>query len=305
MVTANQRKPSKWMLLAIAQSLIWFFGVPIICRKYWDALFGSMSDRVADFTITTFTPILVIFIYNIIMLPIYYFQHPFFEQFKIQRDRPWPWRDERENVRRAFWALSARSVKLTLINMFILLPIMAIQKILLIQSLGKVNPSAFRTDDESWPSMMDNSRDLILLTVLHEFGFYSAHRLMHTFPSLYQYHKVHHEYKCNTTLGAQHNHPVDFILSIGGPGLLTAVFINPHSSTFFQWFLWVMYANLDDHVGYSFPWSPVRWFPLSASTDEHEFHHSKNLGCFASKLSIFNSLLGGYEQYSTHVRKSE
>ena len=30
----------------------------------------------------------------------------------------------------------------------------------------------------------------------------------------------------------------------------------------------------------SIPRSACRWFPFSASTDEHEFHHSKNLGCF-------------------------
>ena len=27
-----------------------------------------------------------------------------------------------------------------------------------------------------------------------------------------------------------------------------------------------MVANVDDHCGYEFPWSPVRWFPLAAAT---------------------------------------
>jgi sterol desaturase/sphingolipid hydroxylase (fatty acid hydroxylase superfamily) len=54
------------------------------------------------------------------------------------------------------------------------------------------------------------------------------------------------------------------------------------------------YMTVDDHCGYAFPWSPVRWFPLSANTDQHEFHHSKNMGCFASKLAIYDQLFDRY-----------
>lgn len=56
--------------------------------------------------------------------------------------------------------------------------------------------------------------------------------------------------------------------------------------------LWLLLGRVlaDDHCGYAFPWSPVRWFPLSANTDQHEFHHSKNMGCFASKLAIYDQL---------------
>lgn len=283
-----------WMILAIAQSLLWLFGLPIFCRKYWDRLFGFVSPGVADVIIGPITSIIFIFGYNIIMLPIYYMQHPFFEQFKIQRDRPWPWLDKQEKVRRDFWNLIARSVKLTLFNAFIVGPILTVSKTYLLPP----HPSMFRTDNESWPNLLQNIRDLCILAILHEFGFYFTHRMMHSYPFLYKYHKVHHEFKMNVALAAQYNHPIDFILSIGGPMLLALALVNPHSSTYFQFLVWSLFANLDDHVGYSFPWSPVRWFPLAAATDEHEFHHSKNLGCFGSKLSIFNLFLGGYEHFN-------
>lgn len=301
--STNQKTPSKWMILAIAQSILFMLGTPLLCHKYWDRLFGSMHQHVAEFLLSSLTPITVYTIYSLVMLPIYYMQHPFLEQFKIQRDRSWPWLDEREHVRRQFWKLTFRSVKFTLCNLFVLLPLMAISKIILSNITGTEDPNLFQTDPEHWPTLMENTRNMILLALFHEFGFYSTHRIMHTYPSLYKYHKVHHEYKMNTTLASQHNHPIDFILSIGGPALLAVFIVNPHSSTLFQFTVWTMVANLDDHVGYSFPWSPVRWFPFSAATDEHEFHHSKNLGCFASKLSIYNSLLGGYEYYDNNNKK--
>jgi len=257
------------------------------------------SAKTAEVLLTCSTPIGVVLIYNIAMAPIYYAQIPFFEQFKIQKDRPWPWLDKRDNIRRAFWALSSKSLKLTAVNMCIVIPLLVVAKVYMIdEMLGRANPHAFDTSDEHWPSLTKNTLNILLLVVLHELGVYVTHRMSHAYPVLYKYHKMHHEYKMNTTLAAQHNHPIDHIFSIAGPGLFALSLVNPHSLTAFQWTLWAMFSNLDEHVGYAFPWSPVRWFPFSASTNEHEFHHSKNIGCFGSKLSIFNSLLGGHEHFN-------
>lgn len=243
-------------------------------------------------------PIFICFTFNLTMLPIYWAQHPFFEQFKIQKDKAWPWLSENKHVRDDFWMLSIRSVKLASVNLFILLPMMSAMKIWIVKVIGLENPNAFSTDEAHWPTSIQNVQDLLLMVVLHELGFYMTHKMMHIYPSLYKYHKIHHEYKMNTTIASQHNHPIDFILSIGGPALLAVAVVHPHMSTLFQFTIWSMFANLDDHLGYAFPWSPVRWFVLSAATEEHEFHHSKNVGCYASKLSIFNTLFGGYEHYN-------
>jgi len=281
---------------------MWLFGLPLYFKKYWVTAFGSFSNGQAEFIINL-VPIPFFIGYNLIMLPIYYIQHPFFEQFKIQNDTSWQWLDHREKKRRSFWALVVRSIKMISVNLFILLPILSFLKIYTLERLGLDSPSAFAVDSDHWPSMIQNCRDIFLLSLVHELGFYTTHRMMHTYPSLYKYHKVHHEFKANIALASLHNHPVDFILSIGVPALLAISIINPHSSTQLLWSLWTLQANLDDHVGYSFPWSPVRWFPFAATTDEHEFHHSKNLGCFGSKLSIFNSIFGGYEHYYAHTDK--
>lgn len=297
----SQKRPSIWMCVAILQSCLWFFTLPRICRTYW-YLFSSYSNETAEFIINL-TPSIFYCGYCILVLPIYYIQHPFFEQYKIQ-DKTWPWLHQNEKVRKAFWTLTKRSLRLAAVNLFLLAPLLSFMKIRVVAMLGFEGPS-FATDAESWPSHRRAFHDVILLSLIHEFGFYSSHRLMHSQPFLYRYHKIHHEYKENIAIAAQHNHFIDFILSIALPALLALSIVQCHSVTQFQWTLWTMYANLDDHVGYSFPWSPVRWFPLAALTDEHEFHHSRNLGCFGSKLSIFNSIFGGYEHYSTKGWKKE
>ena len=146
---------------------------------------------------------------------------------------------------------------------------------------------SFQTSD--WPSYSTLMRDNVAMSLIHEFAFYWAHRLSHH-PQLYRFHKVHHEYTQNTILAAQHEHPIDYVITIAAPALLAVAVVAPHSFTLFQWIGWLIMANIDDHVGYAFPWSPVRWFPLAAATEQHEFHHSKNMGCFASKLSIYDTL---------------
>eukprot|EP00554_Chaetoceros_debilis_P010615 CAMPEP_0194108298 /NCGR_PEP_ID=MMETSP0150-20130528/8026_1 /TAXON_ID=122233 /ORGANISM="Chaetoceros debilis, Strain MM31A-1" /LENGTH=331 /DNA_ID=CAMNT_0038796973 /DNA_START=82 /DNA_END=1077 /DNA_ORIENTATION=- len=314
----HQKKPSRWMLLAIAQSLMWLFVLPIIVRPYWPYIFGSLSPLKAELVLSYTVPSVYI-AYSLGMIPVYYLQHPFFEQYKVQEDQPWPWLHESLPVRQKFWALTRRTLKFSSFNLFVLVPILVVAKCHSARMLG-IPPMSFRanidirvgtdTDETSdylsagWPGYSEIIMQQICMTAIHEFGFYASHKMMHVYPFLYKYHKVHHEYKMNNALAAQHNHPIDYILSIAIPGLLPSLIMQPHSFVMFQWFLWTMVANMDDHVGYSFPWSPVRWFPLAALTDEHEFHHSRNVGCFGSKLNVYEKLLdGGNRHYDAWVAK--
>ncbi|KAL7514627.1 hypothetical protein ACHAXN_012637 [Cyclotella atomus] len=167
----------------------------------------------------------------------------------------------------------------------------------------------YKISNLSWPWLDDRAtvRDAFWkltyktikldLALVHEFFFYWTHRVFHMYPQLYKYHKVHHEYKQNNVLASQYFHPIDFILSIGGPAILTTVIVQPHSITQFQFGLWILCANFDDHLGYAFPWSPVRWFPLAPATDCHEFHHSVNMGCYSSKLILWDVIFGTDQAY--------
>lgn len=314
-VLPDPKKPSAWMLVALLQTLVWLFGVPILCRKYvWDNVFGALmashptyGNEIAEVVFVTVIPPVFFLSYTLVMIPIYAGNYPFFEQYRIQQHVCWPWFDPRPKVREDFWKLSLQSLKFTAINVFLLVPILVVAKTYADRELFRKDKTFFfRTDDEHWPSMGKNIQDIFSLVLIHEFGFYLSHKMMHSYPFLYQYHKVHHEYKINTTLAAQHNHPVDYVLSISGPAVLALVLVSTsHSISQFQYLLWTLWANLDDHVGYAFPWSPVRWFPGSAATDEHEFHHSKNMGCYASKLACFNSMFGGYEHYDAYCANAD
>ena len=85
---------------------------------------------------------------------------------------------------------------------------------------------------------------------------------MHTYPKLYKHHKLHHEYKQNSILASQHFNSIDYLFCAAVPAILPSALVRPHEITQLQIGLFLVTTNLDDHLGYAFPWSPVRWFPL-------------------------------------------
>ena len=306
-IVTQQKDPSIYLLLAMVQSLVWFFLLPDLCRYVWPVVFDRIPSQTMKEVVLNQTATIVFIIYGLCILPIYYIQHPFFEQFKILKGRPWPWLDENEKTKKEFWTMTRKSFRLCAFNLLFLVPLATIMKSYVQQNFllsdeGSSSP-ILSFDLKDWPTKGDLLRDNILLTLLHEFFFHSAHRIMHIYPKLYKFHKVHHEYKSNTFIAAQHNHPVDYLMSIATPVLTAIMIVQPHSCTQFVWVIWVLYANLDDHVGYSFPFSPVRWFPFAAKTQEHEFHHSVNIGCFSSKLDVFERLFQTNRKYLTWEKR--
>lgn len=119
--------------------------------------------------------------YAIVMLPIYYYNFPFFEQYKIS-NKPWAWRSVKESDRDQFWSLAKKSLKLFFFNYCILVPMLTAGKYFTFNT-----PMSFSTDD--WPSYTTLARDNILMTFTHEFFFYWAHRISHI-RGFYKYHKV-------------------------------------------------------------------------------------------------------------------
>lgn len=279
-----------WQCVAAAQAALWFIALPALCRPRWENLWAlSPGPLASQLVLNQLAGGAYFLIYGLVMLPIYRGNYPFFEQYKLS-DKPWAWRSAKQEERDAFWALSWRSIKLFSFNFGCLVPLLTTLKYFV---LGD-NMSFAEAD---WPSYSVLLRDNLAMTLVHEFGFYWTHRLAHAHPRLYRFHKVHHEYKQNTILASQHEHPVDYVLTIATPALMAISAVGPHSFTLFQWIAWLIMANIDDHVGYAFPWSPVRWFPLAASTDMHEFHHAKNMGCFASKLSLNDRIFNSEQPY--------
>ena len=114
--------------------------------------------------------------------------------------------------------------------------------------------------------------------------FYWIHRLFHI-PFFYKLlHKKHHEY----------NNTVEYLFGnllpvVMGPAILST---QSHYATHMIWFFWRNMETIDGHCGYEFPWSPYRVFPMSASSEHHNYHHSHNDGAYGSLFSFWDNVCG-------------
>jgi len=143
-----------------------------------------------------------------------------------------------------------------------------------------------------------------------DFGLFLAHRLQHTVPLLWEFHKVHHSAEVLTPVTAYRVHPVDDLLSMGLSGALgglvvgafqyaqpgnagPAVLLGLHAAVFVYYLAGFNLRH--SHVWLSYGPSLSRFL---ISPAQHQIHHSaaerhfgKNLGfIFAFWDGLFGTL---------------
>jgi len=59
-----------------------------------------------------------------------------------------------------------------------------------------------------------------------------------------------------------------------------------------MWMVVRMSKSGDAHCGYDFPWSPFQYIPFGTDEVFHDFHHTNNIGNYASFFTIWDSMMG-------------
>lgn len=77
-----------------------------------------------------------------------------------------------------------------------------------------------------------------------DFMFYWGHRILHTFPRLYKYHKMHHEFKDTSVITSYYVHPVEILLTTIIPGATPAALFNMHYYTWMMWLIPMTMSNV-------------------------------------------------------------
>lgn len=65
------------------------------------------------------------------------------------------------------------------------------------------------------------------------------------------------------------------------------MFYKTHMFTFLMWQIWKLYNSADGHSGYNFPIQPFRIIPFVIESRYHDFHHTKNIGNYATNFYLF------------------
>jgi len=204
--------------------------------------------------------------------------------------KPWPWQRD-EATRAAFWA-SVRSAitAIAFNNLALGLPLAWLTyrgpRTLAEAGGGGYGDVSLAT----FPSVATMAWQLVACVVVEDTLFYWSHRLLHT-PWLYRHvHKTHHAWWHTISLAAEHAHPVEWALGNALPFIAGPQLVGAHTAFLYVWMVLRIASTLDGHSGYCFPWSLVRLWPPSG--EEHDAHHSVNVGNFGSSLPVWDAVCG-------------
>ena len=241
------------------------------------------------------SPIIVVLttlLINLIMNHIYTSKYLYCEQYRIM-NQPWPWEVDENKYKKQYREIIINSIE----GSVIVSPI-------LMCSLIYFNLLEYITDPISYPSSLNNLKDIILLSTVYECFAYWFHRLFHT-PWLYKkFHKQHHEYKVTVSITAFYNDPFDFLMSIWLPGIIAR--LSRGKLHIITEFIWMFYSNVYgslSHCGYNFPWFPWSCFPFGAEIKCHDYHHSRNVGNYGTFSTFWDTVCGTNADYLRSIKR--
>lgn len=166
---------------------------------------------------------------------LYYLEWPIFEQYRIDKERPWGWHHpdpvERDRYRRFVrngvqWFLRKRAEEVLFV-----LSLMAFQL-----ARGRLS-TASEVEDliSSTPEWQESAYQLYVGCLMWDAIYYVVHRAAHQIPFLYRYHKPHHEAVQPTASHGVWGDDRDGILGVLLPVLAPAFIFRMHYWTFICW----------------------------------------------------------------------
>lgn len=171
--------------VALGLLYLFFFTIPEYVKPHWNQTVESCGGEFGIFT----TGIMIFHLFilltgNAMFITLYYFQFPFFEQFKIS---PKPWNFSIASKREDTKTLVKLSIALTLFNNICLAWPMSMLNYHTAKTLGA------SADLESFPSSGQLIKSILIAMIVEDAAFYTSHRTLHYFKPLYAHvHKLHH-----------------------------------------------------------------------------------------------------------------
>lgn len=120
-------------------------------------------------------------------------------------------------------------------------------------------------------------------------------------PSLYRFHKQHHNYTVTISIAGEYTHPVEYICGNLIPFAVGPTILGPnmHLMTLCVWIIIRVYKTLSTHSGYVFPWEIFQYLPFVSQSEFHSYHHSHNMGNYGGMLTLWDKILHTSDNYIT------
>lgn len=111
----------------------------------------------------------------------------------------------------------------------------------------------------------------IILIVVGDLYYYSAHRLFHSVPFLWKFHSIHHSIRDMDWIAAHRTHPIDTAITNSGSFIIAILFNFSAASVIIFSFQFSLHSLLK-HSNVQLGWGPLRWLYLTPTF--HHWHHA-------------------------------
>jgi len=213
----------------------------------------------------------------------YKLQHPAIEQYKSNKEQPWPWLSESEKKRNGYYTLLRKSIGLIAFINLIYAPGLA-------YFTFATNESFFTWRIAELPTTLTTAWQLFVCMVLEDAMFYWLHRMLHS-KQLYFIHKQHHEYKNTVGICSEYTSLWEAML-LGVPFIAGPQLLGIHVYTYYLWLALRVFQSVDAHSGYEFPFIPFTLLPYLDTASNHELHHRYSTGNYSSFFDIWDRMCG-------------
>ena len=157
----------------------------------------TIDNKVLFYFVAVMTITIVAqFISFALFLPGYLNLSPIFEKYQINKRTKWPWeRPDWKEVRR-------KTIMNFILNELMIAPLF----------LFATTHNGIKYRFTEFPSLSELCLQMVLVYMIEDSLFYWAHRMVHVYPQLYRFHKVHHEYDKVYTFATEYFHPIDYVI---------------------------------------------------------------------------------------------
>jgi len=241
-----------------------------------DSFFLSIDPYVRIYAFALATTLIVLTSYTVFNAQYvfyWYFQIPFFEQYKIQKDVKYT----KEVYLKAF--------KVAFFNLLMLAPS------LLASALVMPSALKFTVPAPTWPVFL---LSLAFCQFSEDITFYFSHRLLHSVPWLYKnIHKQHHEFSAPIGMSAAYAGLTEFFLGNVVQAISGPIILQSHIIVLWTWLIIRLWYTVDVHCGYAFPWGLEAFVgKIYAGPRHHDRHHAKFAVNYSSTLTYLDVIFG-------------
>lgn len=237
------------LIVASLLTFSFFFILPALIKNYiWSCLINLAEKQVTYFFLIFATHEIIFLICNLMMWWIYTSKIPFFERYRINTNKKWPWEENNSEWRR----IRAKSFKSLAFSHFAIVPSLLF--------LDIQNGVKMKISLEEFPSSIEIIFQIFFFMFWEDFTFYWSHRTLHH-KRIYPYiHKIHHEYNNPISISSEYAHPLEFLIGNLVPSMIGPKILNTrvHLFTYLLWSTLRILETVDGHCGYEFSWSPYR-----------------------------------------------